>query len=102
MLKSTNFAKEHVGNRPVRLSTTYASVVILNARSIDDPRETIQTLVEFATTAPLRPTTVADGAKRVGRSSFRCSFLEIKVARHAGSIKTLPGKLHHYAIQSPG
>ena len=33
--------------RPVSLSTTYASVVELNAGSIEDPSETIQALVEF-------------------------------------------------------
>ena len=47
VLKSPNFAREHVGNRPVSLSTTYTSSIIINAGSID-PRETIQTLVEFA------------------------------------------------------
>ena len=37
-----------VGNRPVSLSTTCASVVRLKAGSIEDTSETIQTLVVFA------------------------------------------------------
>ena len=71
MLKSTNFAKKHVGNRLVSLSTTYVSVVRLKPESIENSRETIQTLVELAVIVLLRPTTVADVAKRVGRSNFR-------------------------------